>query len=105
VCLLALKYLVSLQARVRPSVQPELDLHTVDRSRNVTRPMTQPARLMYLSVSDDTYEAGPSPSPHFSLTRVRIFPFPTVDTPHYTCTQTFRVRRPKEVEGSLRPTE
>ncbi len=31
VCLLALKHLVSLQARVRPSVQTELDLHTTDR--------------------------------------------------------------------------
>jgi hypothetical protein len=31
VCLLALKHLVSLQARVRPSVQAELDLHTADR--------------------------------------------------------------------------
>jgi hypothetical protein len=30
VCLLALKHLVSLQARVRPSVQAELDLHTAD---------------------------------------------------------------------------
>jgi hypothetical protein len=28
---LALKHLVSLQARVRPSVQTELDLHTTDR--------------------------------------------------------------------------
>jgi hypothetical protein len=31
---LALKHLVSLQARVRPSVQAELDLHTADRSLN-----------------------------------------------------------------------
>ena len=31
VCLLALKHLVSLQARVRPSVQAELDLHTADK--------------------------------------------------------------------------
>jgi hypothetical protein len=31
VCLLALKHLVSLQARVRPSVQTEWDLHTADR--------------------------------------------------------------------------
>jgi hypothetical protein len=31
VCLLALKHLVSLQARVRSSVQAELDLHTADR--------------------------------------------------------------------------
>jgi hypothetical protein len=31
VCLLALKHLVSLQARVRPSVQAELDLQTADR--------------------------------------------------------------------------
>ncbi len=30
-CLLALKHLVSLQARVSPSVQAELDLHTSDR--------------------------------------------------------------------------
>ncbi len=31
VCLLALKHLVSLQVRMRPSVQTELDLHTTDR--------------------------------------------------------------------------
>ena len=30
-CLLTLKHLVSLQARVRSSVQAELDLHTTDR--------------------------------------------------------------------------
>jgi hypothetical protein len=30
VCLLTLKHLVSLQARVRPSVQVELDVHTPD---------------------------------------------------------------------------
>ncbi len=32
---------------------------------NVTRPMTQPARLMYPSVSDGVYEPAPSPSPCF----------------------------------------
>jgi hypothetical protein len=31
VCLLTLKHLVSLQARCRPSVEAELDLHTSDR--------------------------------------------------------------------------
>jgi hypothetical protein len=31
VCLLALKHLVSLLARVRPSVQAELDLHTAEK--------------------------------------------------------------------------
>jgi hypothetical protein len=34
VCLLALKHLVSLQARVRSSVQAELDLHTTDSHDN-----------------------------------------------------------------------
>jgi hypothetical protein len=34
VCLLGLKHLVSLQARVRSSVQTELDLYTTDRLQN-----------------------------------------------------------------------
>jgi hypothetical protein len=34
VCLLTLKHLVSLQARVRPSVQTELDLHTADMGKS-----------------------------------------------------------------------
>jgi hypothetical protein len=37
VCLLTLKHLVSLQARVRPSVQAELDLHTADISTIIYR--------------------------------------------------------------------
>ena len=36
-CLLVLKHLVSLQVRIRPSVQAELDLHTSDRSSRRNR--------------------------------------------------------------------
>ena len=48
VCLLALKHLVSLQARTRPSVQAELDLNTTaDKKNRIALP---PSLSMTLSL-------------------------------------------------------